>query len=251
MADASLTPTFGIWLISVFLESILYGMGVLQVFLYFRWYHNDVWAIKFSVILLLLVETLQIAIFYFGTYSHIIGGFGDPIKLLAIEWADYTQLLLLYLSAVIVQFYFCYCIYKFIHLAKTSRFIVWLLPGTIALLILLELGAGIAQVIQTSQVTSFIQLSGVKEMTSLQSAAAFIVDAMITISLVVVLRGKKSEIKQTNNMLDKLILYAINRGFLTAACALINLVLFLAMPGTFYFFLGLVSSSKLYVVPTL
>ncbi|KAF9254570.1 hypothetical protein L218DRAFT_1009537 [Marasmius fiardii PR-910] len=87
-------------------------------------------------------------------------------------------------------------------------------------------------------------------MTSLQSAAAFVVDSMITICLVVILRGKKSEIQQTNRMLDTLILYAINRGFLTAACALINLVLFLAVPGTFYFFLGLVSSSKLYVVTT-
>ncbi|KAF9261291.1 hypothetical protein L218DRAFT_946116 [Marasmius fiardii PR-910] len=56
--------------------------------------------------------------------------------------------------------------------------------------------------------------------------------------------GGKSEIKQTNDMLDTLILYAINRGFLTAACALINLVLFLAIPGKFYFFLGLVCSSK-------
>ncbi|KAF9257472.1 hypothetical protein L218DRAFT_949153 [Marasmius fiardii PR-910] len=126
------------------------------------------------------------------------------------------------------------------------------LPGNCqVLLILLEFGAGIGAFMFThimiktdpvilqqrfSQVTTFAALSTVK------SAAAFVVDSIITICLVVLLRGGKSQIKQTNDMLDTLILYAINRGFLTAACALINLVLFLAIPGKFYFFLGLVCS---------
>jgi hypothetical protein len=62
-------------------------------------------------------------------------------------------------------------------------------------------------------------------------------------------------------MLNTLIKYAINRGALTSACALINLVLvspclnaillsllslykFVSVPGTFWFFIGLVLSSK-------
>lgn len=51
----------------------------------------------------------------------------------------------------------------------------------------------------------------------------------------------------TNAVLNNLIMYAVNRGVLTSLCALLNLVLFLALPGTFYFFIGLMPSSKLYM----
>ncbi|KAJ7265677.1 hypothetical protein C8J57DRAFT_1330325 [Mycena rebaudengoi] len=36
-----LSSTMGIWLLSVFLEALLQGMGMLQCFLYFVWYHRD------------------------------------------------------------------------------------------------------------------------------------------------------------------------------------------------------------------
>ncbi|KAF9255869.1 hypothetical protein L218DRAFT_950430 [Marasmius fiardii PR-910] len=193
---------FGVNKVSKADISSLYGMGVLQVFFYFRW----------------LVETLQIAIFYFSTYSHIIDGFGDITKLLAIECCTLGQNIKI---RTLDNYWHNYIMIKADPVILQQQF---------------------------SQVTTFAALSTVKDMTSLQSAAAFVVDSIITICLVVLLRGGKSEIKETNDMLDTLILYAINRGFLTAACALINLVLFLAIPGKFYFFLGLVCSSKLYVV---
>lgn len=61
-------------------------------------------------------------------------------------------------------------------------------------------------------------------------------------------------------MLNKLMINAINRGMLTAFCAALNMILvrltdraselylytvqFLSLPGTFWFFLGLMPSSK-------
>jgi len=247
MATASLTPTFGIWLISVFLESILYGTGMLQIFLYFQWYPKDLTGIKVAVLCLMLVESTQLALFYYGTYFHIIEGFTNPELLLSVIWVDSIQLLFLYLSAILVQLYFTYCIFKFASLAKSTKAVKYGLTLAICILVLLELGAGIAQVVQTQQVSSFLELSSAKNMTSLQSATALCIDLMITISLVVILGRSKGEISQTNSMIDKLVIYAINRGFLTAACALFNLIMFLALPGTFYFFLGLVTSSKLYM----
>ncbi|KAK7034109.1 hypothetical protein R3P38DRAFT_3184833 [Favolaschia claudopus] len=47
--------------------------------------------------------------------------------------------------------------------------------------------------------------------------------------------------------MDLLIHDAINRGALTALSSGINMVLFLAVPDTFWFFLGLAPSSKLYM----
>ena len=48
MAD-SLDSTYGAWLIALFLETILYGAGLLQSALYLHWYPADVWSIKTAV----------------------------------------------------------------------------------------------------------------------------------------------------------------------------------------------------------
>lgn len=44
------TPsTDGAWLVALFLETILYGIGLLQTWLYFRWAVKDGWSIKLPV----------------------------------------------------------------------------------------------------------------------------------------------------------------------------------------------------------
>ncbi|KAF9002978.1 hypothetical protein BDQ17DRAFT_511675 [Cyathus striatus] len=45
-------------------------------------------------------------------------------------------------------------------------------------------------------------------------------------------------------MLNMLIINAVNRGMLTALCAVLYIILFWSFPGTLYFSLGLVPSSK-------
>ncbi|KAF8961617.1 hypothetical protein BDZ97DRAFT_1759796 [Flammula alnicola] len=80
-----------------------------------------------------------------------------------------------------------------------------------------------------------------------QAAAALLCDIMITVSLVRSLRKNKSNVKSTNSLLNSLMINAVNRGMLTATCAALNLILFIALPGTFYFFIGVEMSGKLYM----
>ncbi|KAK7057097.1 hypothetical protein R3P38DRAFT_2839295, partial [Favolaschia claudopus] len=61
------------------------------------------------------------------------------------------------------------------------------------------------------------------------------------------LKSQKGEMMKTNSMMDLLIYDAINRGVLSALSSGVNMVLFLAVPDTFWFFLGLAPSSKLYM----
>ncbi|KAJ7195002.1 hypothetical protein B0H12DRAFT_1245708 [Mycena haematopus] len=46
MSLPPLESTYGSGLISLFLETILYGIGILQFFLYFQWSPKDKWSIK-------------------------------------------------------------------------------------------------------------------------------------------------------------------------------------------------------------
>ncbi|THU97255.1 hypothetical protein K435DRAFT_965568 [Dendrothele bispora CBS 962.96] len=240
MAQSPLAPTFGIWLVSLFLATILYGIALLQTWLYFHWYSSDSWAVKSTVIFLLLLETLHICFFFAGTYHALIDHFGLFELLTEISWLDSAQLLLGYLSAFVVQVYFGYRIY----LLDKKKIVI---TGFIMALALTQIAAGLTQTVKVVQLGDLKLLDTTKQITSVQSAASLFCDIVITATLYLTLRGKKGPVRATNNMLKTLMTNAINRGLVTAVAAGINLVLFLAIPGTFYFFLGLVPSSKLYM----
>ncbi|KAF9064704.1 hypothetical protein BDP27DRAFT_1450623 [Rhodocollybia butyracea] len=235
-----LAPTYGIWLTSMWLATILYGMGLLQTWLYFHWYSQDHWGVRMTVICLIVFETLQITFFFGATYAALINNFGDFPALFVITWVDSAQLLAGYLSAFTVQMYFAYCLYL---LNKKHKIVTVLIMA----LALTQIGAGVAQTIKTTILGSFLTIDSTKQITSLQSASALACDLVITVALYQTLKSKKNGLKDTNTLLQKLMINAINRGALTAVAAAINLTLFLALPGTFYFFLGLMTSSKLYM----
>ncbi|KAF8957860.1 hypothetical protein BDZ97DRAFT_1924240 [Flammula alnicola] len=236
-----LDSTFGLWLVSIWLQTLLQGCGLLQAWLYFHWYSKDHWAIRAMVASLVVVETFQIIVYFQVTYLYFIDDFGSVPGLFIIHWQDSIQLFAMYLSAFIVQMYFAYCIYAFLEKKKK------LIPIIIVVLALTGIGSGLAQTLITIRMQSFEQLDSTKAITTLQAACALVCDITITSSLVCNLGKHKGRVKSTDSMLHTLMVHAINRGMLTAICAALNMILFLALPGTFYFFIGLTLSSKLYM----
>ncbi|KAJ7126261.1 hypothetical protein C8R44DRAFT_874624 [Mycena epipterygia] len=99
-----LAPTFGQWLVALFLQSVLYGAGILQVYLYFFWYHKDSWTIKTAVILITIFETFEMGVFFSATYSYLIDGFGDFDNLNAYSWQALASLAGIYASTLVAQF---------------------------------------------------------------------------------------------------------------------------------------------------
>ncbi|KAF9043351.1 hypothetical protein BJ165DRAFT_1484441 [Panaeolus papilionaceus] len=238
--SSGLGSSYGVWLVSLFLETILYGCGLLQAWLYFHWYQKDHRGIRAMVLLLVLLETLQIAFIFTSTYLCLITHFGDFAYLMKINWADSAQLPLTYLSAFVVQIYFSSCIYKLNRNAK-------LLPALIVALAVTQLGAGIAQDVVITRLGTFEQLQETAPTYALQSAATLACDLLITGSLLLRLNSSRSGLKATNSMLDRLMINAVNRGGLTALAAALNLILYVSRPNTLWFLIGLFLSSKLYM----
>jgi len=238
-----LDSTNGIFLVTVFLETMLYGCGLLQTWLYFHWYPKDHWGIKMMVILLVIFETLQITLVFASTYGRLITNFGDVSVVWVITRFDAGQLLSGYLSAFTVQLYFAYTVYI---LSNKQKFV----PILIVVLALASIGAGVAQVyITLTRLRSFLHFQDTQASYVTQSAATLACDIAITVSLLVNLGGHKDEYvpDATNSMLNKLMVITINRGVLTALCAAVNMILFFSLPETFWFFLGILLSGKLYM----
>ncbi|KAJ3918764.1 hypothetical protein F5877DRAFT_78702 [Lentinula edodes] len=264
----TVASTLGIWVISFFLATMyvvrlsipsgpesskiyrLYGMGVLQAWLYFHWYPQDGWKLKSLVLTVLILETVQVTTFFAATYNVIIKHFGDWAAVLAITWLHSTQLLAGYLSAFVVQMYFACTIY----LLNGPGLQRWVFTIPIVLSAVVELAMTLGQAIEITFLSSFTQIEKTTWIYSLLSACTFSCDVLIAFAIYVTLTGKRTAIQEiagvqyfpsrSNTIIRKLIIYAINRGVLTAIAAAVNLILFLAMPNTFYYFIGLLTSSK-------
>ncbi|KAI4524254.1 hypothetical protein K525DRAFT_267196 [Schizophyllum commune Loenen D] len=235
-----LDSTYGMWLVFLFIMAILYGVGLLQAFLYSRWHRNDPRWVQALVVVLVILETLQIAWYFDSTYHYFVSEFGNAQAFDFSPWQNSAQLLAAYLSAFLVQFYFATTIY----LLKPEA---WYATVLIGLLALGSMGAGLAQTVRTAEIASLTRLAETKAITTVQAGLAFGCDLAITVTLCATFNSFKTGFKSTNTLLNTLMIYAVNRGILTAVCALLNLVLFLRTEGTFYFFIGLMPSSKLYM----
>ncbi|KAJ7802421.1 hypothetical protein B0H14DRAFT_3155036 [Mycena olivaceomarginata] len=232
-----LAPTYGVAFVTFFLATmqvlplfgtILYGMGLIQGYLYFHWYPKDQPVIKTIVVCLLIFETMQIVLYFDGLYLNLIDNFGNPIALDTIFcfWTgacrqDSAQLLFGYLSAFLVQMYFGYCIYI---LNPKNKFI----SAVTILLGLTSLGTAIAQTVRTVQIGQFSLLDEIKPIITTQSASTLACDIVITTALIYTLRGKRNSIESSNSIIATLMINAVNRGALTALCAALNMILFLA-----------------------
>ncbi|KAJ7166042.1 hypothetical protein C8R46DRAFT_1096944 [Mycena filopes] len=240
-----LDATYGAWFISLWLETMLYGVGLLQTWLYFHWYPADGWSIKSVVLLVTALETVQVVFFFASSYSRFVDRFG--LIQTDLIWQDSLQLLANYLSAFAVQLYFANRIRQLIASNVRSSVAAKLGLALIFLLALTQLGSGIAQTILTAQLHSFLKLEQTKAISTLQCAASLLCDIVITVYLCIVLQNYKGGMASTNSILNTLIINAINRGMLTALASAFTMVLFLATPGTLYFFLSLAMSSKFYM----
>ncbi|KAJ6496839.1 hypothetical protein DFH09DRAFT_328532 [Mycena vulgaris] len=236
-----LASTNGVWLYAVFLQALLHGMGLLQGFLYFVWYPKDGWSIKSTVIIILVVESVQMAAAFSNASVWFIDGFGEFENLNIVHPQDMVQLTALYLSTFVAQVHFARTIYQW-HRESV------ILPVLVFVTSLVALGGGMAQVGLTIQAKEYSKLGQLSPATSyLQASFSLAADIVITFGLCWRLNKSRTGIQSTNHVLNFLIMTAINRGAFTMLFAALNMILFIRKPRTFYFMLALMISDKLYL----
>nr|GAT61033.1 predicted protein [Mycena chlorophos] len=240
MVASTFADTFGIWLIAQFFQAILYGMGILQAYLYFFWYPKDGWWTKGTVITIVVLETVQTGTFFGATYKFFITDFGNLEQLADFPWQALAQLLTLYASTFVAQCYFAHCIYQ-LHKRQ-----IWY-AGMVFILSLVGFGGGVAQIVLAVRIQTFSQLPSTSGASNTQAALSLAADIAITVGLCWRLHETRTGIQSTNKLLNFLIMTAINRGVLTMITALLNMVLFLTQPGTFYFMVMILISGKFYM----
>ncbi|KAJ6539117.1 hypothetical protein B0H19DRAFT_1269470 [Mycena capillaripes] len=122
---------YGTSLIGFALATTIYGISVLQVYLYYRCYPNDRFMLKFTVALLFLLDTLGSI---HAIYAYHVFNFFKPLQSLQVDWSFAAENFLVTATTFVAQTFYAHTIWK----ATSSR----LTTGIIMLMALTSLALG-------------------------------------------------------------------------------------------------------------
>ncbi|KAF9493286.1 hypothetical protein BDN71DRAFT_1591196 [Pleurotus eryngii] len=239
------TSIFGIFsntlspiLLGAFLSFPLFGMTIAQTIWYFRRYPEDSTTLKSLIASLFFIDTIQT----FATAEASMTIFiRQKISL------DYPLGILLHLffttvSVAIVRGIYTYRVWI---MSEKNRPLLSIL----ILLITCQLVTGIAfdtlQEVQGDASHLHIRVNDILGALSMGNGMAC--DILISISLVYYLNKWRSEVRRTENIIDRIIVYAAGVGVVTSVFSSLIFITWLALPHQFIFMLFFSIHSKLHV----
>ncbi|KAJ7575287.1 hypothetical protein C8J56DRAFT_975834, partial [Mycena floridula] len=207
------------------LSTTLYGVSNVQTYLYYRNYPGDRLVLKLMVGLLWILDTLTTVLISESVYTYLVLNLNNLIADSVIPWSYGAEFLVVVLIILISQIFFAVQIWL---VSNNKKIIV----GPIILLSLASFACGIVATYDLFTSTSAVVVSAPHELIvgSLTQGLAAICDCLITGALIYYLHSRRTGIRSTEVMIDKLIMYGVSRGTLTAICQTMFLILLQGIP---------------------
>ncbi|KAK0493136.1 hypothetical protein EDD18DRAFT_1333892 [Armillaria luteobubalina] len=215
--------TFGALFIGMVMAAVLWGVSCVQTWYYFDNYRRDSMFLKGVVFFTWLSDTIHQILITHVLYYYTISHFGDTDALENIVWTLYVEVIFNAITGFLVQSFFAYRIWTF------------------------RKNFAVLSVIHTSAVAhTFLRLLTSKSSKPLSMSINVLAaagDVLISVAICIFLNNAKSGFAWSNNVINRLMLFAINTGMLTSICACASLLFILALPNTlvyfaFYFMIG-------------
>ncbi|KAF7320524.1 hypothetical protein HMN09_00136100 [Mycena chlorophos] len=221
-------PTLGALLVGTLCGAVLFGVTTVQAYIYSTRFPDDHWMIKSTVAFIWCAEAAHMAAVSNTLYTYTVLDYGNPESLLTRPPRSIVGYIFITVTiAVAVQVFFSYRIY----VLSQSRIV----PMITYLLSLIRLGLGYSLFAVGNSVTSLQEFSTKWQWLGVTMwTLSAVEDVTITLTLVFLLwqqRGRAA--KTTTAFIDKIILWSLETGFLTAAFSLSTVLLFHTMPNNF------------------
>ncbi|KAM5536913.1 hypothetical protein V8D89_009460 [Ganoderma adspersum] len=240
-ARAALKEALACVVLGTIIATAVYGITILQAYIYFR--HNSASSRTRSfVALLFALDTTTMILTLYGFYDDFVIHFDDISSFLKIPGTLAAENLLTVLIGMLTQCFFAHRIWG---LSKGNV----LLVSGIVILSLCSLGKSIREARRDMWMNTYIFSLGTLEIRILAGFAnglSVICDLMIAASLYIYLNSKRTGFRRTDSIIDRLMIYAVNRGLLTATCQACHMILTVALPGRLIYFPFSILDGKLY-----
>ncbi|KAJ6524057.1 hypothetical protein B0H10DRAFT_354051 [Mycena sp. CBHHK59/15] len=237
----NLGTTYGAYLIGAIAAAILYGIILLQVVFYFDRYPKDKFMIKALVVTLLLLDTMTLITETHGLYHYLIVNFGNFEVLLVQVWSVQVEALIAYTIMLITQAFFISRIWEL-----GGRKVI--IPVILTCFMFGAFGTAMAIVTKVFlfKFWSSSLLPYMRALVAANKTLETAADALITASLCYYLHRGRTGLKQTNSMINRLMVFAINRGAITTFLQLCYLIAFEAKADSMAWVAIHVAISKVY-----
>ncbi|KAJ7473029.1 hypothetical protein B0H11DRAFT_2236574 [Mycena galericulata] len=234
----NVTLLFGPLLLGVILNTLLYGIMIVQAFMYYHRYRKDRPWFRYLVLYLVIMETVNWVCDVGLIYEPLIIRYATPEALLVSPVMLRPDAVLTVLVSTPIQLFIAWRV----RVVTRSR----ILPSIISIFAIVSLGGGIAVTTIVTLRPRFTQFNEFhpEVITWLVSSAAC--DVFLTSSLVYSLWIRKTKIVSTDSYLNKIIRLTVQTGSITATGSLLDMILFVVLPNTTLNFMIDFPLSKLY-----
>ncbi|KZT74148.1 hypothetical protein DAEQUDRAFT_721029 [Daedalea quercina L-15889] len=232
MADCDIPPNVqriaGPILLGSQLNWFFYGVLTVQMYMYQQAKYNDNTFIRSVVWCMYIFETLQTVLLTHDTFHQLAISFGNMAGL---EKPYLTGFELAIQSGIIASVTQCFYAWRIYILSSSKWF-----PSFIVLLSLLQCGGGIAEgILCFVYQTSSADVPSEAKAVAVWIAGSAACDITITALMAHFLLKRRSGIRRTDNMVNKLIQVVVETGLATAAMAIVQLCMYLIIRDTTYF----------------
>ncbi|KAH9939817.1 hypothetical protein B0H21DRAFT_756071 [Amylocystis lapponica] len=231
------SETYGPIFIGLVFNILLYGIMITQTFLYFTVYKRDKLWMKLFVFLLFFCDTLNCAFDIAFVFIPLVDDFGNETRLSYATWIFGTDPALTAFIALFVQMFFAWRV----------KVLTNSIPAVclIAFCSICQWCGGIGSAIAVGMIPEFIHFQRFETIVVVWLAFSAVADSLITVALVWHLRKHKTGFHATDDIVNRIIRLTVQTGLVTALCAVIDLILFLASPSGLHLVFNL-PLSKLY-----
>ncbi|EMD32467.1 hypothetical protein CERSUDRAFT_118804 [Gelatoporia subvermispora B] len=224
-AELKLNGTLGSIQLATMLTSTLYGITVLQTYVYSRRSSGDALYIKLAIYALWLLDTLHQAFIFHVSYTYTVTDFGEVLALTHETWSVEGIVIVSNIMYLGIRSIFCQRIWR---LSNKNLWIV-------SLIMICSLGDfGALLAFEIKQKTELhLQFLLLRRLSSAFYAAVtftIVADLLIAISQTILLWKLRTRVLRTDSIVRTLILYSINTGIITAICALLLCITWAAIP---------------------
>ncbi|EPS94797.1 hypothetical protein FOMPIDRAFT_1054728 [Fomitopsis schrenkii] len=232
-AEAALVKqSYALIFVATFIGQILFGIVIAQVYIYLTRYQRDPLWVKVFVFVLFICDVCSALFTICWMFYLFISHWGNIEAFSQPTWMLATDPLILGLMTCATHFFFA----RRIHIITES---MWL-SGLICFFGVGTLAGALGGTIEFLRVKSLADLTTLKPIAIVWLLSAAVGDVMITVILSWTLHRKRSGVRRTDQIVDRIIRVTIQNGFLTAAMAIAALVLYLASDIPYHLALSLV-----------
>ncbi|KAF8158319.1 hypothetical protein B0H34DRAFT_797722 [Crassisporium funariophilum] len=225
----SLDTTYGAAFIGLIASAVLYGVTLLQTFLYFKQYPNDSWLIKLIVFVLWILDTAHLFLCTIAIYTYLVTNFSNEAALHKSTWSMNLQTDCNGLIGLIVECFFARRVW-----IMSGNIII---TGIIVILSCIHFGLGVLFTVEGFILVDTDRFPRLIWVTSTGLGSAAAADIIIAVALCYYLTKSRTGFARTDSLITTLIVYSLTTGLITSVIAFICVVTFATMP-TNYVWLG-------------